>query len=153
MTICLPLRRDELSYFYSTYHLTFSGAGNGDYRGELLRACEAITSYAKQVSISLHQVIVRLDGLYGNAAPLTDLLSQGLGVIVRGKDYALLDLESVQARLARPPDQQTTQKDDGNLSRPLRLPEYSSHRDRTSPAGDCRDASGNLHQESDWRHT
>lgn len=92
---------------------TFSGAGNGDYRGELLRACEAITSYARQVSIPLQQVIVRLDGLYGNAAPLIDLLSAGLGVIVRGKDYALLDLEVVQARLAQSPDQQLTHPETG----------------------------------------
>jgi len=26
---------------------TFSGAGNGDYRGELLRAIEAISTYVK----------------------------------------------------------------------------------------------------------
>jgi hypothetical protein len=32
---------------------------------------------------------------------------------MRGKDYDLLDLESVQTRLAQPPDQQTTHPETG----------------------------------------
>lgn len=32
---------------------------------------------------------------------------------MRGKDYDLLDLPQVQARLARPPDQQTTHPETG----------------------------------------
>jgi hypothetical protein len=92
---------------------TISGRGNGDYRGELLQGIQAITAYATALSIPLSQVLVRLDGLYGNAAPLVDLLTSGLGVIVRGKDYALLDLPSVQQRLARPPDQLCTHPESG----------------------------------------
>ena len=84
---------------------TFAGAGNGDYRGELLRAIQAISRYAQSRSLPLSQILVRLDGLYGNAAPLIDILTCGLGVIVRGKDYALLDLPVVQARLALPADE------------------------------------------------
>jgi hypothetical protein len=63
------------------------------YRGELKRALEAITWYA--LALPLSQVLVRLDGLYGNAAPLTDVCNTGLGVIARSKDYALLDREAV----------------------------------------------------------
>jgi len=93
---------------------TFSGAGNGDYRGELLRSRAAIESYATALSLPLSQVLTRLDGLYGNAAPLADLLaSGGPGVIVRGKDYHLLDLPAVSKRLLHPPDQQTTHPESG----------------------------------------
>jgi hypothetical protein len=82
---------------------TFGGAGNGDYRGELLRALAVLTQYAKQVQIPLERILVRLDGLYGNAAPLFDVLTTRLGVIARHKDYQLLDLPQVQAMLAAPP--------------------------------------------------
>jgi hypothetical protein len=92
---------------------SFGGSGNGDYRGELLRAIEVIGSYAQAMSFPLSSVLVRLDGWYGNAAPLIDILTSGLGVIVRGKDYALLDLPSVQARLAQPPDGVSTHPESG----------------------------------------
>jgi hypothetical protein len=93
---------------------SFGGAGNGDYRGELLRARAVIASYATSLSLPLSQVLTRLDGLYGNAAPLADLLgSGGAGVIVRGKDYHLLDLPAVQKRLLSQPDQQTTHPESG----------------------------------------
>src|SRR2546429_551330 len=54
-----------------------------------------------------------LSGLYGNAAPLTDVLASGLGVIARSKDYALLDLPEVKAVLAHPPDAQRTHPESG----------------------------------------
>ncbi len=93
---------------------TFGNAGNGDYRGELLRARAVISSYAAALSLPLSQVLTRLDGLYGNAAPLVDLLAAGgPGVIVRGKDYHLLNLPAVSARLQRPPDQQTRHPESG----------------------------------------
>jgi hypothetical protein len=92
---------------------TFGGAGNGDYRGELLRAIEAIRSLAQAWSIPLSGILIRLDGLYGNAAPLIDLLTAGLGIVVRGKDYAFLDLPSVRARLALPPQAWTTHPESG----------------------------------------
>src|SRR5690348_13098133 len=83
---------------------TFSGSGNGDYRQELKRAAEVVTSYAAGILFPTERVIVRLDGLYGNAAPLLDLLAWKLGWITRGKDYHLLDLPQVQKRLKAPPD-------------------------------------------------
>jgi hypothetical protein len=93
---------------------SFGNAGNGDYRGELLRAREVISGYATRLALPLSHVLVRLDGLYGNAAPLADLLaSGGPGVVVRGKDYHLLDLPAVSARLQLPPDQQTRHPESG----------------------------------------
>jgi len=66
---------------------TFGGPGNGDYRGELRQAIRVITSYATQLELSSAFILVRLDGLYGDAAPLLDILSAGLGVITRSRAY------------------------------------------------------------------
>jgi hypothetical protein len=68
---------------------------------------------ALALSLPLSAILIRLDGLYGNAAPLIDILTVGLGVIVRGKDYALLNLPEVQARLALPPDGLSTHPESG----------------------------------------
>jgi hypothetical protein len=58
-------------------------------------------------------MLVRLDGLYGTVAVLLKLLFSGLGVIVRCKDYGLLDLPEVAARLKQPPDQHTIHPESG----------------------------------------
>jgi hypothetical protein len=72
---------------------------------------KAISSYMHAQSVPLSQAVVRLDGQYGNGAIVADL--PGLAYVMRGKDYDLLDLESVQTRLAQPPDQQTTHPETG----------------------------------------
>jgi hypothetical protein len=100
---------------------TFSGAGNGEYRGELLRAVEAITGYLRAQHLPLDRAILRLDGLYGTGAVLADIA--GLSWITRGKEYSLLDLESVQARLALPPEQQTTHPETGTCRTLFDCPE------------------------------
>src|SRR6266567_2840906 len=74
---------------------TFGGPGNGDYRGELTRALQTVISYASQVKLTPSQLLLRLDGLYGNAAVLGDVITAGLGVIARSRDYHLLELEEV----------------------------------------------------------
>jgi len=88
-----------------------SGAGNGDYRGELRQAMKAISTYMQAQSLPLSQAVVRLDGQYGNGAIVADLA--GLCYVMRGKDYGLLDLQEVQARLALPSDQQTIHPETG----------------------------------------
>jgi len=70
---------------------TFGNAGNGDYRGELRRAIQVITSYAAKLGVPPTSVLVRLDGLYGDAAPLLDVLAAHLSVIVRSRAYHLLE--------------------------------------------------------------
>src|SRR5260370_853399 len=85
--------------------------GNGDYRGELLRAIQVISAYAQAQSVLLRQVVIRLDGQYGNGAIVADLA--GLAYVMRGRDYHLLDLPQVQARLQAPPDVQTTHPETG----------------------------------------
>jgi hypothetical protein len=92
---------------------TFGGPGNGDYRGELRRATQVITSYATQLGLPPASILVRLDGLYGDAAPLLDVLLADLGVITRSRAYHLLDLEAVKLTLARPPDHASTHPESG----------------------------------------
>ena len=92
---------------------TFGGPGNGDYRGELQRATGVIGSYATQIGLSTTSVLVRLDGLYGDAAPLLDVLSASLSVVARSRAYHLLDLEVVQQRLLRAPDHVSTHPESG----------------------------------------
>jgi hypothetical protein len=72
---------------------------------------QAISAYVQAQSVSLSQAVVRLDGQYGNGAILADLA--GLCYVMRGKDYDLLNLQEVQARLAQRPDQQTTHPETG----------------------------------------
>jgi hypothetical protein len=93
---------------------TFSGttgAGNGDYRGELRQVVKAISAYLQAQPLQPGQVVVRLDGQYGNGAIVADLA--GLAYVMRGKGYDLLALPQVQTRLAQPPDQQTTHPETG----------------------------------------
>jgi hypothetical protein len=92
---------------------TFGGPGNRDYRGELQRAVGVIRSYAAQLEFPLSSILVRLDGLYGDAAPLLDVLSADLGVIARSRAYHLLDLDVVKLRLSRAPDQFSTHPESG----------------------------------------
>jgi len=87
---------------------TFGNPGNGDYRGDLLRAVAVITGYLTSQHIPLHQAILRLDGQYGDYAVVADLDTSGLPYVTRGKDYGLLDHPEIQARLQRPPDQVVT---------------------------------------------
>ena len=107
-----------------------SGAGNGDYRGELRQSMQAISRYVKAQSIPLSQAVVRLDGQYGNGAIVADLT--GLAYVMRGKDYDLLDLQEVQMRLAQPPDQHITHPETGT-SRTL----FDCPNVRLSPTGPC----------------
>jgi len=57
-----------------------------------------------------------LDGQYGTGAVIADLA--GFPFVMRGKDYSVLDQESVQSRLHLPPDQQFS-RSESNLVRQL----------------------------------
>jgi hypothetical protein len=110
---------------------TFGNPGNGQYRDELKLARSVIATYAAALSFPLSQVIIRLDGLYGNAAPLADLLAaEGPAVVVRGKAYHLLEQPAIQQRLHHPPDQSTIHPESG-ASRAL----YDCGQVRLAPTG------------------
>ena len=97
---------------------TFGGPGNGDYRGELLRAVQVISGYASSLAFPLPEVLLRLDGLYGDGAVLLDVVAADLAVIARSRDYSLLALEAVKQALAHPPTHVSTNAESG-LSRAL----------------------------------
>jgi hypothetical protein len=67
---------------------------------------EAIQSYLRAHQLEDQCALLRLDGLYGTGAVLTDLL--GVPFIMRCKAYGFLDLPVVQTRLRLPADQQFT---------------------------------------------
>ncbi len=92
---------------------TFGESGNGDYRGDLRRASQVITGYAAKLGLPPASVLLRLDGLYGDAAPLMDVLTAGLGVLARSRAYHLLDLDIVKLRLLHAPDQVCTHPESG----------------------------------------
>ena len=131
---------------------SFGGAGNGNYRGELLRGLEVIVAYQTALGLQPGQALVRLDGLYGNGAIVVDLIAAAVGWVMRGKDYDLLDLPLVKERLALPSDEQLTHPESG-ICRDLfdcgQLPVtaqghrsrliVATHQASTSPVGVTRD--------------
>jgi hypothetical protein len=109
---------------------TFGGSGNGDYRGELQRAIKSLVSYLNSQGIPLDHAIVRLDGQYGDGAIVADFNRYGLGYLMRGRDYQLLDLPALQARLAQPPEQVVTHPETGTTRALFDCPDVP-----LSPAG------------------
>jgi hypothetical protein len=92
---------------------TYGHAGNGDYRGDLLRSVQILMRYAAKENLPLSHILLRLDGQYGDMAVVIDLASRGLCFLTRGKDYGLLDLPLIQAHLQGPPDEVFTHPETG----------------------------------------
>ncbi|MDQ2716221.1 MAG: hypothetical protein M3Z08_15045, partial [Chloroflexota bacterium] len=82
---------------------TYAGKGNGDYREELPSALHAITTYLKQFTFSSEMALVRLDGQYGDAAVVTQILLANVHVVTRGRGSQLLEHPQIQQVLAHPP--------------------------------------------------
>ena len=80
---------------------------------ELRRAIKVITSYATQLWLAPASMLVRLDGLYGDAAPLFDVLEAGLRVIARSRAYHLLELPVVKQTLVHSPDHMSPSPESG----------------------------------------
>jgi len=94
---------------------TFGGPGNGDLRGGLQRACQVATAYARKHQLQVNQLLLRLDGGYGDTAVLSDVVAMGLGVIARSRDYALLGRPEVLAVLSCPPAVRCTHPESGMI--------------------------------------
>lgn len=92
---------------------SFSNPGNGEYVAELLAACQAILAYLGARKLTPADALLRLDGLYGSLSLLLRLLPLGLGFVVRGRDYRLLEHQRVQARLLQPADLSVTHPETG----------------------------------------
>lgn len=82
---------------------TYAGKGNGDYRGELASALRAITTYLKHFAFPPEMALVRLDGQYGDATVIAQLILAGVYVVTRGRGYQLLAHPQIQRVLAHPP--------------------------------------------------
>jgi len=113
--------RTVVSQAHSSQWLgSFGNRGNGRYREELRRGLTAIGSYLEAHHLSPTSALLRLDGQYGTGAVITDLA--GFCFVMRGKDYSVLDQESVQSRLHLPADQQFSRPESGRVAAALRLP-------------------------------
>src|SRR5216684_3852903 len=90
---------------------SFGNRGNGCYREELRRGLTAVRSYLEAHHLSPASALVRLDGQYGTGAVIADL--SDLPFVMRGKDYSVLDQESIQSRLHLPADHQFSRAESG----------------------------------------
>jgi len=82
---------------------TYGGKGNGDYRGELASALRAITTYLTHFALTAETALVRLDGQYGDATVIAQLILAGVYFVTRGRGYQLLEHPQIQRVLAHPP--------------------------------------------------
>jgi hypothetical protein len=80
---------------------TFGGKGNGDYRGELASALQAVGTYLAAWDLPRAAGIVRVDGQYGDTAVIAQIVESGLHLVVRGRGYTLLEQPRVQAVLTQ----------------------------------------------------
>ncbi|MGO8950327.1 MAG: hypothetical protein ACLQUY_22240 [Ktedonobacterales bacterium] len=90
---------------------SFGGRGNGDYRGELQAALQAVTTYLTAWELSLSCGIVRVDGQYGDSSVIADILATGVHLVVRKRGYHMLDHPLVQAALAHEPVARVTKRE------------------------------------------
>ena len=73
---------------------TYAGQGNGDYRGELASALQAITTYLTHFALTPEVALVRLDGQYGDAAVIAQIIHAGVYLVTRGRGYQILGASS-----------------------------------------------------------
>ncbi len=64
---------------------TYAGKGNGDYRGELASALQAITTYLTHFALTAEMTLVRLDGHYGDAVVIAQIILAGVHLVTRGR--------------------------------------------------------------------
>jgi len=94
---------------------TYAGRGNGDYRGELASALQAITMYLTQFTFTPQMALVRLDGQYGDAAVIAQIILAGVSLVVRSRGYQLLEHPQIQGVLAHPPTALVTGTNSGQV--------------------------------------
>ena len=92
---------------------TYSGRGNGNYRDELASALRAITAYLTRFAFTAQMALVRLDGQYGDAAVIAQIMLAGVYLVTRGRGYQLLEHPQIQRVLAHPPTASVTRMNTG----------------------------------------
>ena len=81
----------------------WSAPGNGHPFAQLEPAAKAMLKYLEDRGLKACQGLLRLDGLYGVVRVAALLAGNGLGYLMRCKDYRLLRLRIVQQVLTQPP--------------------------------------------------
>jgi hypothetical protein len=94
---------------------TYAGKGNGDYRGELASARRPITVYLKHFAFASEMALVRLDGAYGDATVIAQLLLAGTYFVTRWRGYQLLESPRIQLVLAYGPTVSVTRRNSGEV--------------------------------------
>jgi hypothetical protein len=94
---------------------TYAGKGNGDYRGELASGLRAITAYLTHFAFPPEMALVRLDGAYGDATVIAQLLLAGPSFVTRWKGYQLLERPQIQLVLAHLPTACITRRKSGEV--------------------------------------
>jgi len=94
---------------------TSSGKGNGDYRSELANALQAVMTYLEHFTLAPETALIRLDGQYGDAAVIAQIMGTGAHLVTRGKGYQLLEHPQIQQVLAHPPTASVTRKNTGEV--------------------------------------
>ncbi len=82
---------------------TYAGRGNGDYRGELASALQAITTYLAQFALPTSVALVRLDGQYGDASVIAQIIQSGVFLVTRDRGYRILEHPQIQQVLTHAP--------------------------------------------------
>jgi hypothetical protein len=77
---------------------TYAGKGNGDYRGELASALLSIATYLRHFALTPETALVRLDGQYGDAVVIAQLIEAGVSLVTRGRGYPHLEASPTPAR-------------------------------------------------------
>jgi hypothetical protein len=94
---------------------TYAGRGNGDYRNELALALQAITAYLAHFAFTTAVALVRLDGQYGDAAVIAQIIEAGVYLVTRGRGYQILEHPQIQRVLAHPPTARVTASTTGEI--------------------------------------
>jgi hypothetical protein len=94
---------------------TYGNRGNGDYQGELASALQAIKTYLAHFALTPEAALVRLDGQYGDAVVIAQLIEAGVYLITRGRTYRMLERPELQRVLAHPPSARMTALNTGQV--------------------------------------
>jgi hypothetical protein len=94
---------------------TYGGRGNGDYRAELAAALHSIVTYLKHFALTPEAALVRLDGQYGDAVVIAQLVEAGVYLVTRGRTYQMLERPQLQRVLAHAPTANVTSMNTGEF--------------------------------------
>ena len=78
-------------------------------------ALQAITTYLAHFAFAAEIALVRLDGHYGDAAVIAQIILAGVHVVTRGRGYQLLGHPQIQRVLAHPPTTSVTRMNTGEV--------------------------------------